>query len=791
MRKFILALLLTSALTAGAQGFVTHRAQIARQLTEQGVRKAETRGMTVPAESKRGYFFVNCEQGANAQQVADQLKSAGAQIRMVRGDMILLDAPYSKLDALANTKGVWKIDVSPRVSKKTDVNRKVTQAGEVIDGTGEKLPQAYTGKGVIVGIIDNGFDFTHPIFKDKDGKLRIKGVYEPGNFKFGGDSVRIDGEALTGSYYSKAEDILDTLKVKDTDGSHGTHCISIAAGSTSDVKGVSGNPLGGIAPEADILICPASGDSDYYKFCSDNQTDATAYMIVESLEYLRNEAKKLQQPIVVTMSLNAHDGWHDGSSNMARVIGSYAKEGKLPIMLCTSNEGGDQMYLNMKSAAKDTVSVLASPGQGNGYVWGGMKTKKNVTMQIAIVSLKDGHKYYQMPIEFNSDPNTGDYGDGTYFYAGEDADNSHLEGEEKEAVEGLLKYIKDGDIQIWCYQNQAMNQDGKPYIYTELFLSMSDLAFISQIYNRGDKPEEDVLGFKINLIPEEETELHCWGDQGVQLVGQDNDLNYKMGDSSVSVGDWNTSGNPVSIGAWAANNKIKEKGMGKAVKQNFEVDDVTYFSSYGTDLAGHKHPTVCTPGLLVVAAANSFDPDKNEYNIYEDKGYNNQFTGQKDERDYPYVYMSGTSMATPCSAGIVALWIQAAMDKGRQLTCEDIKDIIAHSSDTDEYTKAKPERFGAGKMNAYKGLLYVLGIDTSIPTLSKQQPKDVTFRVVGDIVYTDGADDGTETTIYNLQGVSVRQTKVQSGTISLAGLQEGVYAVQLGNLGSTLIRKSH
>ena len=42
---------------------------------------------------------------------------------------------------------------------------------------------------------------------------------------------------------------------------------------------------------------------------------------------------------------------------------------------------------------------------------------------------------------------------------------------------------------------------------------------------------------------------------------------------------------------------------------------------------------------------------------------------------------------------------------------------------------------------------------------------------------------------YNLQGVLVGQTTVEGGAISLAGLQKGVYAVQLDNLGSTLIRK--
>ena len=216
---------------------------------------------------------------------------------------------------------------------------------------------------------------------------------------------------------------------------------------------------------------------------------------------------------------------------------------------------------------------------------------------------------------------------------------------------------------------------------------------------------------------------------------------------------------------------------------------IASFSSYGTDLAGHKHPDGCTPGCNIIAALNSFDPSLEAMSIYERKGYKDQFVGQKDKRDYFFGTMSGTSMSTPAAAGIMALWAQAALDKGKVLTSRDIKDIVAHACDTDSYTEAAPERFGAGKINAYKGLLYVLDAETNIPTLSKNQPENVTFRVAGDVVYADGAENGTPVTVYNLQGVTVRETTVQGGSFSTAGLQKGVYAIQLGKLGSTLIRK--
>ena len=145
-------------------------------------------------------------------------------------------------------------------------------------------------------------------------------------------------------------------------------------------------------------------------------------------------------------------------------------------------------------------------------------------------------------------------------------------------------------------------------------------------------------------------------------------------------------------------------------------------------------------------------------------------------------------MATPAAAGIIALWLQAAKDKNKTLTNADIKDIIAHSSDTDKFTEKTPARFGSGKINAYKGLLYVLDIATSIKGLSQHQPENVSFRLDGSRLYAEGADDGTPVSIYNLQGVRVIQTTVEGGSIPLDGLTQGVYAVQLGKLGSTLIR---
>ena len=766
------------ALTANAQGFIDLQARLASQKYEQVASKVQMRRGQATDEKFLMKLFVTCSKNANALNVAKAAKEIGAQVRLVEGSLIALEIPYWQLDALAGIEGVAMVSMPPKAYNKTDVVRQVTQADQVNEGAAPQLPQAYTGKGVIVGIIDGGFDFTHPMFKDKDGNLRIKGFYEPGNSTFGGDSVIVyynDGTTttLSGSAYSNPQDLLNPMKVLDYDGSHGTHCASVAAGSVmTDVLGTAGKPLGGIAPEADILVC------NNYHSGSGN----AAWDLVESLYYLGNEAELQDKPLVVSLSQNSQQGWHDGTSTMAQYLGWMSNEAGVALMLCSSNEGGYQTYINEKVNASDTLRIIPYSSYTDNYVWGGLKTAGNVKMEVGIVNLNDGQEYYRMPMTFNS---AGQTLDDLGFWFNFADESQALSPEAAAAKAEFAKFMTGGDLEIYCYQAMAVDQTGNPYIYTQVYIYQTATQWLYTADAAGNYIQ---WGFNIYLIPDQDTELHAWADLKMNLMAQRADGTWVAGTGDCSIGDWNTSGNPVSIGAWAAND-IMQLEDGQSMSTGFLVGDVAFFSSYVTDLAGHTYPDACAPGTNVVAAYSSFDPTIDYLPVYQRKSYDNQFIGQTGSRDYFWGTGNGTSTSTSAAAGVVALWMQAANDMGRRLSCNDIKDILAHSCDTDDYTAASPDRFGYGKINAYKGLLYVLDLETSIPTLSMEQPANVTFRVEDNLLYADGAQDGTPVTIYNLKGVSVSETTVHNGTISIAGLSEGVYAVQLGKSGSTLIRK--
>jgi hypothetical protein len=191
---------------------------------------------------------------------------------------------------------------------------------------------------------------------------------------------------------------------------------------------------------------------------------------------------------------------------------------------------------------------------------------------------------------------------------------------------------------------------------------------------------------------------------------------------------------------------------------------------------------VAAPGSII-SSGNWYNPN-NEDEVVE------TYDIPGSEAKETWAGQSGSSQASPTVAGIVALWLQAKPD----LTPDDVLTVIKNTSHAIE--PIPNNHSGAGVIDAYAGLCNILDVANAIPALSKNQPEHVTFRLVGNVLYADGVDDGTPVTVYSLSGTVLQNTTVQHGCISLNGLvgagtvpaRSGVYAIQLGKLGSTLIR---
>jgi subtilisin family serine protease len=267
-----------------------------------------------------------------------------------------------------------------------------------------------------------------------------------------------------------------------------------------------------------------------------------------------------------------------------------------------------------------------------------------------------------------------------------------------------------------------------------------------------------------------------------------NDL-YSYAQDGYSVAWPATLDNIIAVGATGYKNTfVNIDGNENLDVVSFAPDKLGYrakFSSQGPTFDGTIKPDVVAPGMNINAPYNSFvstfDSDRKsltDHVVYEGK-------------DYYYLAESGTSMACPVVAGAVALWLQA----NPNLTPAQVLDVIANTSTKPEPSMEYPNNsYGYGQIDAYAGLLYILGASTDIPTLSRHQPEKARFVLAGRTLSVDMAAAetmGARLTVYDLNG-GIRASTAGT-TINLSSLPAGVYAVQLTTnnketTGSTLIR---
>src|SRR6201999_976947 len=103
------------------------------------------------------------------------------------------------------------------------------------------------------------------------------------------------------------------------------------------------------------------------------------------------------------------------------------------------------------------------------------------------------------------------------------------------------------------------------------------------------------------------------------------------------------------------------------------------FSSFGPTEDGRVKPDITAPGFALASSINSFDTS------YLSTGTNYisiVCTTSVASRTYDYAMLAGTSMASPCAAGIVAMLLQV----NPSLTPDSVRSILAATAITDAYT---------------------------------------------------------------------------------------------------------
>ena len=102
----------------------------------------------------------------------EELENKGVKVLAVRGNIAMAIVPIDKAETVSELKSVKKLEIAQNLSQKMDKVRAEIGVDKIHKG--EDLNRAYTGAGVVTGIVDGGLDPNHVNFLDADGNSRFK-----------------------------------------------------------------------------------------------------------------------------------------------------------------------------------------------------------------------------------------------------------------------------------------------------------------------------------------------------------------------------------------------------------------------------------------------------------------------------------------------------------------------------------------------------------------------------------------------------------------------------------------
>ena len=603
-----------------------------------------------------------------------QMREAGATVLSKLGHQAVISIPADKVDALVAIEGVTKVDATSKGELKTDVSL-VETGVSLIDGTIPGLEEVYTGKGVTICLVDGGFDFQHPAFKDADGNSRLRCVYLPGNDS-GRKFIVEDDEAGTieypGSVFDTPE-LIATLTTDAEDLTHGTHTAGIAAGTRSPLG------FGGMAPDADIVLVSIVGERDATEI---------------AFQFVAHYAQQIDAPVVLSASMNSHEGPHNGTGTMPELIDELSHH-VIPVF-SVGNEGTKTLHIykafdeensSLKAFLPRPFPLIDEDGSivgrmvGSvvcGYSRNALGENDTLSVQIGMLNRSSDEIVWQtVPLTITPSQ-----------------EEIHIEilSDDDEI---LGEYMRGGFV--FLYGNVI---DGKLELHT----------IVDGILNRR-------LLFFISLTSSSPIEMDLW-ETSDRFDSFDNMEGYTYGDSDISCGDWTSTPNVISVGDYVANTTKRDyTGNVSDVSGNYTLNNISLSSSHGVSINGVAQPTVAAPGTNIVSSLN-------HYNCYQEIAEWMQWQG------YPYGALSGTSMSCPTVSGIIALWLQA----DPTLTLDDIKEVLAATSRNDEFTVDDPIRWGYGKIDAAAGIEYIKKATTAVNNIESDEPavdSDLWFDILG------------------------------------------------------------
>lgn len=583
-------------------------------------------------QGERVTAFV-CVKGDDA---PDLLHQYGCNIISRQGDIYVTDMPRQKMTALAAEERVRRIEARGLAHLTMDTTATIIHASpqqQAAAMIANSNGTPFTGKGVVMGIMDVGFDLTHPTFRHPTADTcRVFALWDMLS------TDTLNSRMPLGRDYRGIEEIDHVKHTRDAHIiSHGTHTAGIATG-----NGFMGE-YAGIAPECDIcLVGNAVSENSQLieKHLLERYNTVTDAL---GFQYIFEQAAERGLPCVASLS----EGYRCTVDSNDSLYAEYLKRLTGPGRIIVVAAGNEALYNRHIGKPKGEKTI-------NSHIF---TTDTNPLLMIQATgpfALTVNDTLHLTPQQFMAPvyryPNAFVPGDSIYIVKWENYSDDTPPSIMPVSIEG-----EDADVHLYCLSRgtrfPAIEYDGVDEYADNTHCILAPACF-----------------------------------PGV-----------------------------IAVGATAYRNTIRNY-KGEIADYSFTggTDGKLYTpSSKGPSLDGRLKPEVVAPGHCVVSSYGSYYlencPDAYDVSTCDIKRF--EYNG----RTYSWNSNSGTSMAAPVVAGVIALWLQA----NPNLTPEETMQLIAETSTPPDDALTYPNNeYGYGQINAVGGLLRLLGTE-GIEDLSK------------------------------------------------------------------------
>ncbi len=299
--------------------------------------------------------------------IRSELSKVGGTIGTQLGSILTISIPANQLDVLQQFANFAAVNIAPPDEQLSmSVSRSNSQMSGAWLGINVDSAHAlgYTGKGVLIGVVDDGFNFNHGDFKDVNGKTRILYMWN--------QMTNTPAQFPTAPAYAYGTEwdsaAINAGLATIPNNAHGTNCLGIAAGDGSQ----SGEK--GITPDANIILVVRK-----------TGTGATSANIIDAFNYIQKKAKLLGMPVSISYSIGGHSGAHDGTRDQELAIDSLSGNGVL-FATAAGNDRTTGVYTSAFVSQSSTTDLIFTATNTSGFFIGNAWISGSDSVGISLIT---------------------------------------------------------------------------------------------------------------------------------------------------------------------------------------------------------------------------------------------------------------------------------------------------------------------------------------------------------------------------------------------------------------------